>query len=87
MLRLLLTPAAMAYPPKDHAAKAAAVGVTRHPGMGAVEEPEVPLREPSWNERPTAMNRKNAGVYRLLCVNVNGMRQLEANRPVLGSGA
>jgi hypothetical protein len=45
------------------------------------------VREPQWNERRTASYRENAGVYRLLCVNVNGMRQLETNRRVLGSGA
>lgn len=44
--------------------------------MGAVEEPEVPWREPQWNERATAMRRENAGVYRLLCVNVCGIKQL-----------
>jgi len=57
---------------------------TRHPRMGAVEEPEVAVREPSWNERPRVNSRENTGVYRLLWVNVNGMSQLEANRPVLG---
>jgi hypothetical protein len=44
---------------------------TRHPGTGAVEEPKVPLREPQWNERPTATRREKAGVYTLLWVNVN----------------
>ena len=37
--------------------------------MGAVEEPEVPLRERLWNERSTANSCENAGVYRLLWVN------------------
>jgi hypothetical protein len=48
--------------------------VTRHPRMGAAEEPEVPRRERAWNERATATRRENAGVYRLLCVNVCGMK-------------
>ena len=50
--------------------------MTRHPRMGAVEEPEVPLRERVWNERATADDRENAGVYVLLCVNVCGIKQL-----------
>lgn len=29
-----------------------------------------------WNEWPTATRRENAGVYRLLCVNVNGINRL-----------
>ena len=61
--------------------------VTRHPRMGAVEEPKVPRRERLWNEQATATRCENAGVYRLLCVNVSGIRQLAANRRVLGSGA
>ncbi len=61
--------------------------MTRHPQMGAVEEPEVTVGERVWNERATADNREKTGVYRLLWVNVSGMRQLEANRRVLGSGA
>ena len=44
--------------------------MTRHPRMGAVEELLVPLREPQWNERPTANDRENTGVYRLLSVNL-----------------
>jgi hypothetical protein len=44
--------------------------------MGAVEEPEVPLRERLWNERSTATSREKTGVYRLLCVNVNGINRL-----------
>jgi hypothetical protein len=44
--------------------------------MGAVEELKVPLRERLWNERPTADDRENAGVYRLLCVNACGIKQL-----------
>jgi hypothetical protein len=47
--------------------------VTRHPRMGAVEEPEVTVGERVWNERPIARSRENAGVYRLLCVNVHGI--------------
>ena len=55
--------------------------------MQAVEQPWVALRERLWNERSTATSREKTGVYRLPWVNVNGMRQLEANRRVLGSGA
>ncbi len=58
---------------KEHAAYGIGIRVTRHPRMGAVEEPTVPLREPSWNEQPTATRRENAGVYRLLWVNVHGI--------------
>jgi len=47
--------------------------MTRHPRMGAVEELKVALRERLWNERPTADIRENAGVYRLLWVNVSGI--------------
>lgn len=61
--------------------------LTRHPRMGAVGEPEVTVGERVWNERSTAGSREKTGVYRLLWVNVNGMRQLEANRRVLGCGA
>jgi hypothetical protein len=50
--------------------------MTRHPQMVAVEEPEVPNGERHWNERPTTNTREKAGVYRLLKVNVYGMRQL-----------
>lgn len=75
-------------PPKERrAAYGIGLRVTRHPQMGAVEEPEVPLRKPQWNERSTATSREKTGVYRLLWVNVNGMRQLAANRRVLGSVA
>ena len=44
--------------------------------MGAVEELKVPVREPQWNERSTAGSREKTGVYRLLCVNVNGINRL-----------
>jgi hypothetical protein len=47
--------------------------VTRHPRMGAVEEPEVPVRERVWNERATARNREKTGVYGLLWVNARGI--------------
>ena len=47
--------------------------MTRHPQMGAVEEPEVPLRERAWNERTTAGSREKAGVYGLLWVNACGI--------------
>jgi hypothetical protein len=46
---------------------------TRHPRKGAVEEPKVTVREPQWNERSTADDRENTGVYRLLWVNVHGI--------------
>lgn len=72
---------------KNVAAYGIGLRVTRHPRMGAVEEPEVTVGEHVWNEWSTDARRENAGVYTLLWVNVNGMRQLEANRPVLGSGA
>jgi hypothetical protein len=58
-------------PEQKHAAYGIGLRVTRHPRMGAVEELKVPVREPQWNERSTAGSRENAGVYRLLCVNVN----------------
>jgi hypothetical protein len=35
---------------------------TRHPQMGAVEEPLVPVRERVWNERATDDSREKAGV-------------------------
>jgi hypothetical protein len=44
--------------------------------MGAVEELLVPRRERLWNERATASSGENAGVYRLLCVNACGIKQL-----------
>jgi hypothetical protein len=50
--------------------------VTRHPRMGAVAQPAVAVRERVWNEQRTGTGRENAGVYRLLCVNVCGIRQL-----------
>ena len=61
---------------KEHAAYGIGLSMTRHPRMGAVEELKVPLREPQWNERPTAEWGENAGVYRLLRVNVNGINRL-----------
>jgi hypothetical protein len=51
---------------KNYAAYGIGLRVTRHPRMGAVEQPEVALREPSWNERATANAGENAGVYGLL---------------------
>ena len=47
--------------------------VTRHPRMGAVEEPEVPRRERQWNERAIDEMHEKAGVYRLLRVNASGI--------------
>jgi hypothetical protein len=44
--------------------------------MGAVEEPGVPMRELVWNERAAGDDRENTGVYRLLCVNICGIKQL-----------
>jgi hypothetical protein len=55
--------------------------MTRHPRMGAVEQPEVPLREREWNERATADDRENAGVYVLLCVNVCGLHKKQCANP------
>jgi hypothetical protein len=46
---------------------------TRDPRKGAVEELKAPLREPQWNEQPTASYRENTGVYGLLWVNMLGI--------------
>ena len=37
-----------------------------------------------WNERHAVSNRENVGVYRLLCVNMNGIRQLREKLPLMG---
>jgi hypothetical protein len=47
--------------------------MTPHPQMGAVEEPEVALREPLWNQRRAGDSREKTGVYRLLWVNACGI--------------
>ncbi len=51
MLRLGSPSRAVPTESKNNAACGIGLRVTRHPRMGAVEEPEVPLREPSSNER------------------------------------
>ena len=61
---------------KNYAAFGIGWRVTRHPQMGAVDEPQVDVREHVWNECCRAIRPENAGVYRLLKVNVRGMRQL-----------
>jgi len=52
--------------PKSNAAKAAAGGGTRHPRMVAAKQLPVTVGEPLRNERPTAGDRINTGVYRFL---------------------
>ncbi len=83
----MVVSSSLATAEQKRAAYGIGLRVTHHPRMGAAEELEVPRRERVWNEQATVNSRENAGVYRLLWVNVNGMRQLEANRRVLGSGA